>query len=684
MMRTMRTLGYWCCMLMSAPLLSQSPAKARELSAEEKKEVGRLREEADRKLERGKFAEAAKTLQALADYRAARQGESHWEVVSARWSVKRWQRSDEQCAEVLRSSRLISEGVQLLGNLRHREAEAKMRQALGIYRKVLGEHPDIATSYNNLAVCLVTQGNYVGALPLLEKALTIQKRTLGEQHPDTARSYHNLAARLDHLSRYAEALPLYQKALAIRKRVLGEQHPNTASSYNGLGLCLNQRSKYGEALPLLQKALTIRQEAQGEQHPDTAESYNNVGLCLYSLGNPTEALPLLKKALNTWQKVLGGQHPHAVRSYNNVASCLKAHGKYAEALPLFHKALIISQNVWGEQHADTAVMYHNLAGCLCEQGRHAEALPLYQNALGIDQKVLGELHADTAACYNGLGLCLTTQGKHSEALPLHQKASGIDQKVLGEQHPNTASSYQNLAFCLNSQRKHAEALPLYQKALAIRRKVQGEQHPNTAQRYNNLAACLHDQGKLADALGYFEKAILGCEFGRLQAASSGFEGALVLADVLSPRAALASCLVQLANPEVAWMHAESDLARGLLDDRLPSVDMTADGDSFGRLLQIDHALLPLLGRAMLEAQQEKQRVALTKERDGILAELAQFAVERSRARLLPRDRIQKQIPAGAAIVFWLDVLGHHLGCVLRLEGPPVWVKLPGSECMPVF
>jgi hypothetical protein len=46
--------------------------------------------------------------------------------------------------------------------------------------------------------------------------------------------------------------------------------------------------------------------------------------------------------------------------------------------------------------------------------------------------------------------------------------------------------------------------------------------------------------------------------------------------------------------------------------------------------------------------------------------------------VLPLERIQKQLFADTALVFWLDALEQHHGCVLRHEDPPVWVKLPGS------
>jgi tetratricopeptide (TPR) repeat protein len=61
------------------------------------------------------------------------------------------------------------------------------KEALAIRKKVLGEnHPDYATSLNDLAVLYYTMGNYTAAEPLYKEALAIHKKVSGENHPDYA------------------------------------------------------------------------------------------------------------------------------------------------------------------------------------------------------------------------------------------------------------------------------------------------------------------------------------------------------------------------------------------------------------------------------------------------------------------------------------------------------------------
>ena len=57
-----------------------------------------------------------------------------------------------------------------------------MQQTLG------PQHPDVASSYNNLATVLSDQGDLKQAKEYHERALAIRQQTLGPQHPDLAQS----------------------------------------------------------------------------------------------------------------------------------------------------------------------------------------------------------------------------------------------------------------------------------------------------------------------------------------------------------------------------------------------------------------------------------------------------------------------------------------------------------------
>jgi len=70
-------------------------------------------------------------------------------------------------------------------------------------------------------------GRYEQAERLYQQALEIRRQVLGEQHPDFASSLNNLAALYGSTGRSEQAEPLYQQALEVSRQVLGPNHPHT-------------------------------------------------------------------------------------------------------------------------------------------------------------------------------------------------------------------------------------------------------------------------------------------------------------------------------------------------------------------------------------------------------------------------------------------------------------------------
>ena len=122
------------------------------------------------------------------------------------------------------------------------------------------------------------QGLYALAQPWYKQGVSVVRERLGEKHPDVASSYNNLALLYSNQGRYSEAEPLYIKALELRQRLLTEEHPDVATSYNDLALLYYSQGRYSEAEPLYIKALEIAEKSLGENHPNTITIRENLKL----------------------------------------------------------------------------------------------------------------------------------------------------------------------------------------------------------------------------------------------------------------------------------------------------------------------------------------------------------------------------------------------------------------------
>jgi tetratricopeptide (TPR) repeat protein len=88
-----------------------------------------------------------------------------------------------------------------------------------------GDPLEEARALNQKAIELYQAGRYQEAIPLLQRALAIREKALGPEHPETATSLNNLAELYRAMGAYDKALPLAQLALAIREKVSGPDHP---------------------------------------------------------------------------------------------------------------------------------------------------------------------------------------------------------------------------------------------------------------------------------------------------------------------------------------------------------------------------------------------------------------------------------------------------------------------------
>jgi tetratricopeptide (TPR) repeat protein len=264
------------------------------------------------------------------------------------------------------------------------------------------DHPDVATSLNNLALLYHNQGRYSKAEPLYLEALEMTKRLFTDDHPYVATSLNNLAGLYDSQGKYSEAEPLYLDALEMRRRLFTGDHPDVAQSLNNLALFYHNQGKYSKAEPLYLDALEMIKRLFTSDHPDVAQSLNNLALFYHNQGKYSKAEPLYLDALEMIKRLFTGDHPNVASSLNNLAGLYHNQGRYSEAEPLYLDALKMRRRLFTGDHPDVADSLNNLALLYHNQGKYSEAEPLYLEALAMSERVQGTNHPNTITVRNNL------------------------------------------------------------------------------------------------------------------------------------------------------------------------------------------------------------------------------------------------------------------------------------------
>lgn len=275
----------------------------------------------------------------------------------------------------------------------YEEYEEIAHELLKIRLSIFGQdHPDVASTYNNIGTAYADLGEYDKAMEYDQKALSILVSVYGENHPEVAKSYNNIGFVYDGLGESGKALECYEKSLSIRLAVHGENHPSVATSYNNIGSVYDDLGESGNALEYHEKSLNIRMSVYGENHQDVAMSFNNIGSAYESLGDNSKALEYYEESLNVFLSVYGENHPSVATIYNNIGSVHYNLGEYVNSLESCQKSLSIMVSVLGECHPDVALSYTNIGFVYVALGEYAQALECYEKALSIRLSVYGETH----------------------------------------------------------------------------------------------------------------------------------------------------------------------------------------------------------------------------------------------------------------------------------------------------
>ena len=319
---------------------------------------------------------------------------------------------------------------------------------------------------NQEATSLYVKGQYGQAAAVAKKALQVAEQTVGPDHPDVATSRDNLARIYDAQGQYAQSEHLYNRSIAIDEKAPADSAGEALDLFK-LAMLYTAQAQYAQAEPLVKRALLIVENVLGPEHPSMGRGLSYLAMLYTEQGQYAKAEELNKRSLSILENAQGQDHPDVAFALTNKALQYMKQGQYAQAEPLLKKSLAIDEKALGPDDPKVSPILNNLAAVYFNQGHYAQAEPLLKRSLAIDEKAFGPDNPEVATALNNLGSVYIFQGEYAQAELLLKRSLAIREKALGPDHPDVANSFKNLATLYRKTGRENAADELDKRAAAI-------------------------------------------------------------------------------------------------------------------------------------------------------------------------------------------------------------------------
>lgn len=243
-----------------------------------------------------------------------------------------------------------------------------------------------------------SQSLYVLTEELCNQCLSKTKIRFGENHPNVASSLNNLAAIYHYQRRNSEAEILLLQALKLEKNLKREDYYCTNNTLNNLAEVYRAQQRYSEAEPFYRQALELQKRHLGGNHPKLSSTLHNLAGLYCDQQRYSEAEPLYLHALELSQSLEAGQHPTLVACMSNLAKLYWLQGRYSESEELYLQVLEKSDHILPKNHPFWSPILINLAALYSSQERYIEAKDLLQQALEKSEQNFGVDRPQTEDC----------------------------------------------------------------------------------------------------------------------------------------------------------------------------------------------------------------------------------------------------------------------------------------------
>jgi tetratricopeptide (TPR) repeat protein len=325
-------------------------------------------------------------------------------------------------------------------------AKAASERALGLWRRLDSDHPDIAALVQLQGDLNFLNGDMVGAEARWADALARVRRLLGPEHPSVPRLLNGLGSTAQQSGDLERARSLRDQALGVAGRVLAPCHPQLAILLNDLGNLTLYSGRFEESRAFYARALATSERCLGANHSLTATFVHNAANLAVEMGDLPQAEALHRRALDAWSASLGPEHPYVARGLDSLAEVMTLRGQQREAEAMLERALSIRKKALGPAHPDVAGSLVSLARAKSASNEVPVAIREVQEAVAIYGRGGRPQEPDyLAVALVLLGDLEARQGHNEQARNHFSRAAALRSEMFGAEHPLTAEATARLA-----------------------------------------------------------------------------------------------------------------------------------------------------------------------------------------------------------------------------------------------
>jgi tetratricopeptide (TPR) repeat protein len=329
----------------------------------------------------------------------------------------------------------------------NRQRHAQVDEWLAAARAAVaraGDRPEVLASLeDHYAGVLMQQADFARARDHYQRALELLQRVLPADHPQLASTMNNLGATLVELGELEQGKAALERALASWQRSLGPNHPDVALSLATLGRVFAQSGDLDRAQDYLERSLRIIEATYGRDHVEVSMSLDNLANVLTLKQDFTRARAHLQRSLAITQAALGPDHLDVAASLSSLGTLEVQAGNYAAARDYLVRVLEIRERV-SKQSPDLIAPLTNLGTALAELGDSVAGERHIERALAIAETKLGKTHPMVAGTCSHLGELAAQRGDVTRAVAYYTRALAVLRKAYGDDHPDVLATQKDI------------------------------------------------------------------------------------------------------------------------------------------------------------------------------------------------------------------------------------------------